>query len=97
MAYAVFEVPMEKKSEITKVTGDDLVSRQSIATRDAKALGMEGSCNFVLVEGSEDAVARARELFKVADVSEAAGADEVRSKIRAEEESAADGMGMLFG
>ena len=97
MAFAVFEVPMEKKGEITKITGDDLVSRQSIATRDSKALGMEGSRNFVLVEGSDEGVTKARELFASAEVPEAGNAEEVRSKIRSEEESAADGMGMLFG
>ena len=97
MEYAVFEVPGDKKGDISRVTGDDLVSRQSIATRDAKALSLEGDFHLVLIEGSPEGVSRARDLFKELGIGESPDAEAVRSKIKAEEDDAADGMGLIFG
>ena len=97
MAFEVFNVPKEKKGEINKGTSDDLIGRQSISTRDAKALGMEGDIVFLMIEGSDEAVDKARTILSDAGIQAAANSAEIHEKIKKEEESAADGMGMIFG
>lgn len=97
MDYAVFKVPKDKKLVTAKVTSDDIVSRQSIVSREGSVLGLGEEWNFVLIEGSPDGLDRARELFKENQVSEAEDREAVYKKIKEEEESAAGGMGMLFG
>jgi hypothetical protein len=62
--HAIFKVPVENKGKIDQLLKDDLVSRQSITVRDAAALSMEGKETFVLIEGSEEALEKADELFR---------------------------------
>lgn len=100
MTHAVFKVDRSKAAKINDVTSDEIVSRLSIVTRDSNVLGLPGDCVYVLVEGQEAGIERARELFE----NESAGrrvpddvANQVRDAIKAEEESAAEGMGSLFG
>ena len=95
--YAVFRVEAEKGMAIAKVTSDDAVSRQTIVVRESQALGFEPGWKYVLIEGSPDAVKRARELFGEHGVSEAPNQEEVYKKIKSEEESATEGMGFIFG
>jgi hypothetical protein len=99
MSYIIFEVKTDDIGNINKVVKDDLVSRQSILTRDASALSIDKDVTFLKIEGSEDALKRACELadefgFKKLSEKEA---EEINDKILAEEEEAADGMGMIFG
>ena len=99
MAYVIFEVPSEQQSKINNLIKEDIISRQSILTRDAKALNIDKDVSYVKIEGSEDAIKKAEELaeeleFKKLDEKEAS---EINDKIREQEDSAADGMGMIFG
>ena len=99
MSYIIFEVKTDDIGNINKVVKDDLVSRQSILTRDASALGVDKDVSFLKIEGSEDGLKKASELaaefgFKKLSDKEA---KEINDKILAEEEEAADGMGMIFG
>jgi len=99
MSYVIFEVKTDDVGNINKVINDDLVSRQSILTRDASALGMDKDVSYLKVEGSEDGLKKAAELadeFGFTKLSEKE-AKEINEKILAEEEEAADGMGMIFG
>lgn len=99
MSYVIFEVKTDDVGNINKVINDDLVSRQSILTRDASALGMDKDVSYLKVEGSEDGLKKAAELadeFGFTKLSEK-DAKEINEKILAEEEEAADGMGMIFG
>lgn len=99
MSYVIFEVKTDDVGNINKVINDDLVSRQSILTRDASALGMDKEVSYLKVEGSEDGLKKAAELadeFGFTKLSEK-DAKEINEKILAEEEEAADGMGMIFG
>ena len=97
MSYVVFKVPKDKNLVIAKVTSDDIVSRQSISSRDGSAIGMDEEWKYVVVEGSDDALQRAKELFGQESISEAENGEEIYKKIKEEEENAAGGMGMLFG
>lgn len=98
MAYIIFEVKSELLGKINQIIKDDLVSRQSILTRDSNSLNIKGDCSFLKIEGSPEGLKRAEELakefeFKKLDTKKA---KEINEKILEQEDSAADGMGMIF-
>ncbi len=98
MAEAIFKVPSSNASKLTTLTGDDTVSRQSITTRDAASLGMEGDVLYVRVTGSDDGVDRAKTLATENDLGDLVTGDEatkVAKAIDEQEESAAEGMGLI--
>ncbi len=97
-AWKVFSVEPSKIKEIDEALKDDIVSRQSIYIRDAKALSMEGKVRYVFIEGDAKAIERAVEIFtKFAKVTPEKEANAVRDKIRSNEEDAASGIGNIFG
>ena len=98
MAYVIFEVKNEDAGKINNIIKDDLVSRQSILTRDSSSLNLDGEFLYLKIEGSENGLKRAEELakeqkFKKLDDKKA---KEVNEKIEEQEDSAASGMGMIF-
>ena len=98
MAYVIFEVKKEDSGKINAIVKDDLVSRQSITTRDASSLEIKGETTFLKIEGSENAIKKAEKLakelgFKKLDKKQSKNVDE---KISAQDDSAASGMGMIF-
>ena len=95
--YKVFEVDLDKDEIISDVISDDLVSRQTTSVRDGRSLGFDEDMKYVMVEGSEEAVEKAKELFSEHDVSESGQAKEIREAIKEEDESAAEGIGTVFG
>lgn len=99
MVYAIFEIKREDKNKIDQVIRDDLVSRQSITTREASALDIEKDVIYVKIEGSEKGVKRAEELFKEISAKrlDDKEAEEINRKIEEQDESAALGMGNIFG
>jgi len=98
MSYAIFSVDNEKRNKIKEVISDDLISRQSITTRDAKAIKIEKEVQFVLIEGEDSALDRAKELFKdIGTLEEGQAAEDIYAKFKADEEGAAAGVGFLFG
>jgi len=62
--YRIFRLAPAQADLVNLLTADDLVSRQSITSRDAKSLGLPGDDRYVLVEGSDVGIARATELLK---------------------------------
>ncbi len=95
--YAVFEVESEKFDLIQDALSDELISRQTTSIRDGKSLGMKENYNYFMIEGSEEAIERAVELFKEEGVEKAEDAEEVKKAIEKEDEAAAHGMGTVFG
>ena len=98
MAYTIFEVKSEDVGKINKLIKDDLVSRQSILTRDSNSLDLKGDISFVKIEGSDKGLKRAEELakelgFKKLNQKKAKG---INNKIIEQEDSAASGLGMIF-
>lgn len=93
--YAVFKFKRED-ARIRQIYGDDLIGRQTIIKRDAKSLGIEGNEIYILLEGSEEAIKRARE---IAGEFEIRGdeAENIRKRIKEAEEEASLGMGAIFG
>ena len=98
MAYVIFEVKSEDVGKINKLVKDDLVSRQSILTRDSSSLEVKGDVSYVKIEGSDKGLKRAEELAKELHFKKLAikKAKEINEKIREQEDSAASGMGMIF-
>jgi len=98
MSYAVFSVDKSQASKINKILKDDLVSRQSISVRDASALNIEKDVRYVLIEGTDEAIKKAEELFKEAGKREDEGeAKNIYNKIKSEESDVAQGVGLIFG
>ncbi len=94
--YEVFEVESEKISVIEDILSDDLISRQNTDVKEGESLGFK-DITYVMVEGKEKAVKKARELFEEEGIKVAENKDEVREKIKEEEEAAAEGVGVVFG
>ncbi|MFH0956795.1 MAG: hypothetical protein V1813_02950 [Candidatus Aenigmatarchaeota archaeon] len=96
---AVFFVKKDDYSAAkNKLYGDDAVSRQSITTRDNAAIGEKKEGYYLLVEGDDKAVAKAKELMKgTATELKGKEAGKIESAIQSQEESAASGFGAIFG
>ena len=98
MVYSIFEIKTEDAGKINKVITEDIVSRQSILTRDSKSIGLKGNFLYLKIEGSEQGVKKAEELAKEQGFKKLnlKNAKKINDKIAEQEDSAATGMGMIF-
>jgi len=98
VAYVIFEVKSEDVGKINKLIKDDLVSRQSVLTRDSSSLNIDGDFSYLKVEGSVDGIKKAEMLAKEYNFKklDAKKAEDINKKIEEQEDSAASGMGMIF-
>jgi hypothetical protein len=98
MTYIIFEVKKEDTVKINNIIKDDLVSRQSITTRDANSLDIKGDATYLKIEGSTDGLKKAEEIAKELGFKKLADkkAKNINEKIEAQDDSAATGMGMIF-
>ena len=98
MVYVIFEVKSEDAGKINKIIKDDLVSRQSILTRDSSSLNIKGEFLYLKIEGSDAGIKKALELAKEHDLKKMDDkkAKNINDKIAEQEDSAATGMGMIF-
>ena len=98
MSYVIFSVDKSQVSKVNQILRDDLVSRQSIALRDASALNIEKDVRYVLIEGTDEAMKKAEELFaEVGKKEEGEEAKSIYDKIKNEESEVAEGVGFIFG
>ena len=99
MTYVIFEVKTEEVSKINQMLKDDLVSRQSILNRDASSLNVKRDVSYIKIEGSEEGLKKAKEIAKELKFKKLNNKEskEINIKIKEQEDSAADGMGMIFG
>jgi len=95
--YEVLEVEAEKKDVIDDILADDLISKQNTNVRDGESLGFKEGVSYVMIEGNEEAVEKAVELFKEKGVEPAENREKVKEKIKEEGEAAAQGIGTVFG
>ena len=98
MTYLIFEVKSEEIGKINKLIKDDLISRQSILTRDSSSLNLKGNFSYVKIEGSTEGLKRAKELAKELELKklDEKKAKKINVKIEEQEDSAASGIGMIF-
>jgi hypothetical protein len=97
MAWTLYRVPTQRKTELDQALADDRVSRQSHKIRDAATVGGPSGELYVLIEGSEDAVRQADDLLgKIGTKVPAADGEKLRQQFKDEDDSAAAGMGLFF-
>ena len=98
MTYVIFEVKSEDAGKINKIIKEDIVSRQSILTRDSSSLNLKGDFLYLKIEGSEEGLKKAEELAKEFEIKKLneKKAKKINEKILEQEDSAASGMGMIF-
>jgi len=98
VTYLIFEVDSGEIGKINKLIKDDLISRQSILTRDSSSLNLKGNFSYVKIEGSAEGLKRAKELAKDLEMKKLneKKAKEINKKMEEQEDSAASGMGMIF-
>jgi len=98
MSYVIFSVDKSQVSKVNQILRDDLVSRQSITMRDASALKIEKDVRFVLIEGTDEAIKKAEELFAEVGKKESdEDAKDIYSRLKSEESDVAEGVGLIFG
>lgn len=97
MAWAIFAVPNDRRTELDGALKDDLVSRQSQKVRDAASLAGPAATTYVLLEGAPDAVQRLQALLGPNGTRLAgAEAEALYRRFKDEEEAASAGMGLFF-
>ena len=98
MTYVIFELKSEDAGKINKIIKEDIVSRQSILTRDSSSLNLKGDFLYLKIEGSDEGIKKAEELAKEFEIKklDKKKAKEINEKILEQEDSAASGMGMIF-
>ena len=98
MAYVIFEIKSEDTGKINTLIKDDIVSRQSILTRDSSSLDVKGDFSYLKIDGSKNGLAQANKLAKELGFKKLSQkkAQEINKKIEEQEDSAATGMGMIF-
>ncbi len=95
--YTIFKVPADKKDVVPKILSDEMISRQSTSVRDGDSLGFDEDVTYVLIEGSEEAVEKAEEMFGEEEVEALEDKEEVYDAIKKADEDAAAGVGTIFG
>jgi hypothetical protein len=98
VTYVIFELKSEDAGKINKIIKEDIVSRQSILTRDSSSLNLKGDFLYLKIEGSDEGVKKAEELAKEFEIKklDKKKAKKINEKILEQEDSAASGMGMIF-
>ncbi len=93
----VFHVSSDKKQKAEDLLKqDDLVSRGSIAIRNGYSLGIQEDGYFFIVDASDEALAKAKELLKgLGEIYKDAG--KVLEKYDEQENAAIEGFGGVLG
>ena len=96
---AVFFIQMENYSKAKNIVYmDDVVARQTVNFREARALGFPKDGYYLEIDGPHEAIKRAKEILgAMAKEAEGKEKEDVLHKIKDEEDRAAEGFGSLFG
>lgn len=98
MSETVFFFEKENKGKVEKILKDDKISRLSIRIRESRSLGLEKDGFILRLGGPDEVLDYAREnLREVAQELEGEEREKVLQKMREEEDSAASGLGLIFG
>lgn len=93
----IFDKKIEK--DVIKILKDDEFMRVSYINRESDTLRNGKECHILYINANEEETGSIEEKFKELGVDKITGAEEkeIIGTIKAEEESAASGMGMIFG
>lgn len=96
--YVVFKVEKKNVPKIDELFKDDIVSRQSIVRRDGISLELNDENLYVLVEGSEEGIKRAKEIASsFSTILEGKDLEEVYKRFKAQDDRSLEGLGSIFG
>lgn len=95
--YEVFEVEKDNDDILEKVVSDDLVSKQNTTIREGQTLGLKDDMKYLLIEGKEEAIEKAKDMFSEEGIESSDDAEKVKKLIDEEDEAASAGMGTVFG
>ncbi|MFP3317688.1 MAG: hypothetical protein RXP98_00675 [Thermoplasmata archaeon] len=96
--YIIIKVDKKKSSEIDELYKDDIVSRQSIIKREGISIDLKDDSIYILVEGSDEGINRAKEIAgKFGEILPKNEMEEIYKKFKAQDESSLEGMGSIFG
>lgn len=89
----------EKSKKVNKLLEDDYFKRLGYIVRECKLLGSDRKGYFLYIKAESGAIERAEEMLKEVEVEKILGEEKERivKAILEEEESAAAGMGAIFG
>ena len=91
-------IPRDKGALLGKLVNDDLISRQTIAVREASGIGKETDDTYIMIEGSDESLKKAKDIAgEDAALIEGNEKDEIRERIQKAEEQVAEGLGFMFG
>ena len=86
-----------RKAEEKLRSDFSLAAKQAISVRDAKALGIDKEGSFFLITGTEEGVAKCKELIKeFTEELDEKYFDIAKKKLQEEADKAAEGFGGLF-
>lgn len=98
MDFEIIRLTKGSSAVIGKLVQDDLISRQTIVVRDTGSLGLEGDETIILIEGAPEALAKAKDILgESGSLLGGEEKDQVHHKIKEAEDSAAEGLGLMFG
>jgi len=86
------------KAEDALKSDFDVASKQSITVKGAESLGIEAKGSFFFIRGSDEGVEKCKELIKefIEEIDQEK-LDQAKEKILSDEDTAAQGMGAIFG
>ncbi|MDP8011947.1 MAG: hypothetical protein ACP5F1_00950 [Thermoplasmata archaeon] len=96
--YSIFKVEKKDSQRVDELYKDDVVSRQSIIKRDGISLELKDDNIYVLVEGSEEAIKKAKQIAsQFSKVLEGKELEDIYNRFKAQDEKSLEGMGSIFG
>lgn len=89
----------DTKKDVERILREDMLKRLGYTVRECRLMGSEREGYYLFIKSAPEMIKKVDELLEGVNIEKVAGkeAEEVIEKIRAEDESAATGMGMIFG
>ena len=97
MAWRIYLLASDKRDAVDEILKDDILWRQTRFFREGPTLGGKKGETFLYMEGIDTAMERADKMLPpLASRVETQEAERIYSKIKEEQDNAAQGMGLMF-
>ncbi len=89
----------DTKKDVERILRDDMLKQLGYTVRECRLMDSEREGYYLSIKSAPEMIEKVDELLEGMNIEKVAGkeAEEVIKKIEAEDESAATGMGMIFG
>jgi hypothetical protein len=96
---SVYYYEEAKNKDVLTLMDDDFFKRMGYTVRECKLMGSKRKGSFLYIKGSPEDIDRAEKMFEALKLLKLTGEENtiITAAFVAEEESAACGMGMIFG